>query len=54
MENGDQIFKYNEKGIAPTNKSLEKPIVLKPLQFTIYDEFGHEVDDNKISATDVS
>ena len=54
MENGDQIFKYNEKGIAPTNKSLEKPIVLKPLQFIIYDELGHQVDDNKISATDVS
>jgi len=54
MENGDQIFKYNEKGIAPTNKSLERPIVLKPLQFVLYDELGHQVDDNKIAATDVT
>lgn len=53
MENSDQIFKYNEKGIAPTNKSLEKPIVLKPLQFVLYDEMGHQVDDNKILSTDV-
>lgn len=54
MENGDQIFKYNEKGISPTNKSLEKPIVIKPLQFILYDELGHQVDDNKIRVTDVS
>ena len=54
MENGDQIFKYNVNGIAPTNKSLEKPIVIKPLQFVLFNEEGQQIDDNKISAVDVS
>jgi len=54
MENGDQIFKYNENGIAPTNKSLAKPIVIKPLQFSVYNEKGQQVEDNKIASTDVS
>ena len=54
IENGDQIFKYNVNGIAPTNQSLEKPIVIKPLQFSLYNEIGQQVEDNKIAAVDVS
>ena len=54
MENADQIFKYNVNGIAPTNKSLDKPITIKPLQFSIYNELGQQVADNKIAAVDVT
>ena len=54
MENANQIFKYNVNGIAPTSKSLEKPIIIKPLQFSLYDNLGNQVEDNKIKIADVS
>lgn len=42
INDGVQSFKYNEKGVAPTSTSLTNPYILKPLSFTIYDEFGRE------------
>ena len=54
MENSDQIFKYTVNGISPTNKSLEKPMIIRPLYFNLYDELGRQIEDNKIDATNVS
>ena len=45
INNGSQIFKYNELGIAPTSKSLEKPMILEPLSFVVYDNLGNELDE---------
>ena len=42
INDSTQSFKYNEKGVAPTSSSLNNPYTLKPLSFTIYDEFGRE------------
>lgn len=54
INNGDQVFKYNEQGVAPTSKSLENPQEIYPLSFTLYDENGLEISNNLISANNVS
>lgn len=54
VNNGDQVFKYNEQGVSPTSKSLENPQEIYPLSFTLYDENGLEINNDLISANDVS
>lgn len=53
INNGNQVFKYNENGIAPTSKSLDKVQELYPLSFTLFDDAGKEIDNNAIKARDV-
>ena len=53
INNGNQVFKYNENGIAPTSKSLDKVQELYPLSFTLFDDAGKEIDNNAIKAKDV-
>jgi hypothetical protein len=53
INGGNQVFKYNEKGIAPTSKSLENPQELYPLSFTLYDDQGQEISENAIKAKDI-
>ena len=53
INNGNQIFKYNEQGIAPDNKSLDNPITILPLTFTVYDNEGREVSANAIGLENV-
>ena len=48
LNNGVQLFKYNASNIAPTNESLENPMVLQPLSFTFYSETGKKIDFNSI------
>lgn len=45
INNGTQVFKYNKSGIAPTDLLHENPIVLQPLSFTIFDNFGRPISD---------
>ena len=54
INNGNQVFKYNENGIAPTSKSLTDPQELYPLSFTLFDDSGKEIDNNAIKAKDVA
>ena len=42
INEGTQSFKYNEKGVAPTSETLNNPVTLKALSFSIYDEQGRE------------
>lgn len=44
INNGTQVFQYNENGVSPTNKSLENPQVIPQLTFDVYNEFGQIVD----------
>ena len=37
------ISPFRTKGIAPNNKSLDNPITLLPLTFTLYDDIGQEI-----------
>ncbi len=38
--NGTQTFHYTVNGIAPTNQSLNNPIILEPLKVMLYDNNG--------------
>mgnify|MGYP001622866169 CR=1 FL=1 len=49
INNGSQVFKYNEAGVAPTSDTLENPQIIEPLTFTIYDNLGQPIDDEIIS-----
>ena len=48
INNGTQIFKYDEAGVSPASPSLLKPMVINPLSFTIFNPEGVEVDSNAI------
>jgi hypothetical protein len=41
INNGLQTFNYNRMGVAPTSNSLDNPIALQPLTFTIVDSNGN-------------
>ena len=43
INNGVQVYKYDTNGIAPNNKSLDNPITLLPLTFTLFDDMGQEI-----------
>lgn len=43
INNGVQVYKYDTNGIAPNNKSLDNPITLLPLTFTLFDDLGQEI-----------
>ena len=51
INNGTQVFKYTVDGIAPNNNSLEKPITILPLSFTLFDDDGVEITQEKIVAS---
>lgn len=53
INNGSQIYKYNENGISPTNKSLENPNKISELKFTIYDNLGKPIDDEIAKHCDI-
>lgn len=53
INNGAQTFQYNENGVSPASGSLEKPLPIEGLSFTLYDHQGKEVDNNAILAEDV-
>ena len=54
INNGDQIFKYNEQGISPASLSLENPQKVLPLTFTIYDNQGRVVSEKTLKQRDIS
>ena len=43
INNGTQLFKYNEQGISPASGSLESPILIQDLSFTLFDKNGEEL-----------
>lgn len=46
INNGSQVFKYNEAGVTPTSDSVENPQALQPLSFTIFDNLGQPIDND--------
>ena len=48
IENGSQVFKYNEAGISPTSKAIDNPMTLQPLTFKVYDNLGNAIEDDII------
>ena len=53
INNGTQVFKYNEAGVSPTSPSLVTPMILQPLSFTLFDPAGIEVDTAAIDLNQV-
>ena len=53
INNGNQVFKYNEAGTAPNNPSITNPIEILPLSFTLYDKDGKEVSQSLIDKRNV-
>ena len=48
INNGDQVFQYNEDGVAPNNGSLLNPQLIPPLSFSLYDQSRNLIDSNII------
>lgn len=48
IDNGTQVFQYDGKGNSPTSNQLEKPLILKPLSFTLLDNNGTNISYNNI------
>lgn len=49
INNGTQVFKYNETGISPANGSLEIPMRLLPLSFSLYNDMGQLISDTELA-----
>ena len=54
INNGTQVFKYDENGISPSSPSLLTPMKINPLSFTVYNPSGIEVDINSIDLSKVT
>lgn len=54
INNGSQVFNYNEYGVSPTNLSFENPYVIPELGFTLYDKKGQEIPQSYIRNEDVT
>ncbi len=49
IQNGDQVFKYNENGLSPTSISNKKPQEIKPLELILFDKNGKQLEESLIS-----
>lgn len=49
IENGTQVFKYNEDGISPASSSLAQPQELKDLKIILYDNLSNQIGDSIVS-----
>ena len=47
INNGSQVFQYNENGVSPTSRSLTNPQVILPLDFTLFDKTGNTIEVTK-------
>lgn len=47
INNGNQVFQYNENGVAPTSRSLTNPQIILPLDFTLFDKTGNIIEVTK-------
>ena len=48
--NGTQTFHYTINGIAPTNSSLNNPLVLEPLKIILYDNNGQIISGDALNS----
>lgn len=43
IQNGTALYKYNEKGVSPTSRTLQNPQIIQQLGFKLYDDTGNEI-----------
>lgn len=53
LNNGIQVFKYDEDGIAPTSEIMDNPQVILPLSFTTYDSAGALIPSEEVCANGI-
>lgn len=53
INNGSASYKYNENSVSPASSSLDSPISIKALTFTVYNNLGQKIDDNDIKYSDI-
>ena len=53
INNGNQVFKYNEEGISPTSLSMISPQIIYPLSFTLYDEMGRAINSEVVDLENI-
>ena len=51
LNNGVQVFKYNEDGVAPTSTIMDNPQIIYPLSFTTYDSAGMLIPAEEVCAS---
>jgi hypothetical protein len=49
IENGEQIFKYDENGTSPACESNDKPITIPSLTFSLYDNHGTLINNKAVN-----
>lgn len=54
IKNGNQVYKYNAKGVSPCDEQWEEPQVILPLSFILRNAEGLEIPETAIKNTDVS
>ena len=54
INNGNQVFKYNEDGIAPNCKALDNSQLIYPLSFTLINSMGEKINLNAIKNQDIA
>lgn len=54
INNGTQVFKYNELGISPASGALDNPMILLPLSFTLYDSSGTVVTEEELKKAEIT
>ena len=51
IHGGDQVFKYDESGRSPAHHTMENPMDILPLTFSIYDENGDRIEEDLTEVT---
>ena len=49
INNGSEVFQYNENGVAPTSSSVENPQEIQALTFSIYNNLGQLIEEDVIN-----
>lgn len=53
LNNGSQVFLYDEEGISPASPEQENPIIIPELSFTIYDNKGNALSDAELAQCNI-
>lgn len=53
INNGNQVFQYDENGVSPASRGLSNPQTILPLSFTLYNKAGNEVAFSDITAENI-
>ena len=55
INNGSQVFNYDQSGMSPCSESKDEPLVIQSLTFTLYDMEGNKIDqEQNIKKSDIS